>query len=102
MIFVFDFTSTSVKFLCRMCSSEPVQYFKFDQDGNMYMYEPGAGFSGEAKLVQPGDELFTVDCEYLSGDVKSESHSISMQQWDRLVRRAVQCQILNGVCLMNH
>ena len=43
----------------RMCASQPVQYFQFDSDGNMFVYPPGSGFSGIPKLVQPGDELFT-------------------------------------------
>ena len=38
---------------------EPVQYFQFDKDGNtvcMYMNRSGSGFSGEAKLIEPGFE----------------------------------------------
>ena len=42
----------------RLAKPESVQYFQFDSEGNMYMYEPGAGFSGLAKIVHPGDELF--------------------------------------------
>ena len=34
-----------------------VQYFKFDQQGNMFIYGPGVGFSGDCKFVAPGDEL---------------------------------------------
>ena len=41
----------------RLVNSEPVQYFQFDQMGNMYVYEPGSGYSGEAKLVPPSCEL---------------------------------------------
>ena len=40
-----------------MACSEDVQYFQFDKDGNMLVYEPGSGFSGECHLVRPGDEL---------------------------------------------
>ena len=36
-----------------------MQYFQFDEQGNMFMYEAGAGFSGQCKLVRQGDELFT-------------------------------------------
>ena len=39
-----------------MVASESVQYFQFDQQGNMYIFEPGAGFSGNATLVHPGDD----------------------------------------------
>ena len=31
-------------------------FFQFDQEGNMYVFEPGAGCSGDARLVKPGDE----------------------------------------------
>ena len=40
---------------CRLHSTESVQFFQFDQDGNMYIFPPGAGCSGEPKLVKPGD-----------------------------------------------
>ena len=46
-----------MRFLCRLVSNETVQYFQFDSDGNMYMYAPGAGCTGNTKLVKPGDEL---------------------------------------------
>ena len=36
---------------------ETVQYFQFDTEGNMFMFAPGCGWSGESKLVRPGDEL---------------------------------------------
>ena len=41
----------------RMAKSEGTQFFQFDSRGNMYIYAPGAGCTGEAKLVAPGDEL---------------------------------------------
>ena len=41
----------------RLAAPEDVQYFKFDQQGNMFVYAPGAGFSGKCELVRPGDEL---------------------------------------------
>ena len=31
--------------------SEDVQYMKFDHEGNLYLYEPSAGMSGEPKRV---------------------------------------------------
>ena len=43
----------------RLVASEDVQYFHFDKDGNMFIYKPGAGFSGNCKLVTPGEEIFT-------------------------------------------
>ena len=35
-----------------------VQYFQFDSAENMYIFAPGAGCTGETKIVRPGDELF--------------------------------------------
>ena len=43
----------------RLCASETGQYFQFNEHGNMYMYEPGAGFTGKYTMVKPGDELFS-------------------------------------------
>ena len=40
-----------------MAKSEDVQYFQFDQSGNMYVFEPGAGFSGVCKKVSPGEDF---------------------------------------------
>ena len=40
-----------------MATPEDVQYFQFDSDGNMYIYEPGAGCSGIPRRVEPGEEL---------------------------------------------
>ena len=37
-----------------MRASEDVQYFQFDQFGNMYVFEPGSGFSGPSVKVEPG------------------------------------------------
>ena len=34
-----------------------MQYFKFDYDGNMFVYEPGSGFNGQCYFVSQGDEL---------------------------------------------
>ena len=45
-----------VKFF-RLAQVESVQFFQFDQEGNMYVFAPGAGCSGDAKLVRPGDEM---------------------------------------------
>ena len=37
-----------------------MQYFQFDSSGNMYVYEPGSGFSGPSVKVNPGFELAEV------------------------------------------
>ena len=39
-----------------------MQYFQFDEYGNMYVYEPGSGFPGEVKLVEPGFEWSKLSC----------------------------------------
>ena len=51
-----------------------MQYFQFDSEGNMYVYRPGAGCSGIAKLVKPGDDLSSSwnDVEDHCGESESE------------------------------
>ena len=44
-------------FFCRMADPESVQFFQFDSEGNMYMFEPGAGCTGASRCVEPGDEM---------------------------------------------
>ena len=46
-------------FFFRISQPETVQFFQFDAEGNMYMFEAGVGCSGVPKLVRPGDELFS-------------------------------------------
>ena len=41
-----------------MYEPETVQFFQFDSDGNMFMFPPGSGCSGQPILVRPGEELF--------------------------------------------
>ena len=36
---------------------ESVQYFQFDESGNMCVFEPGAGFTGPSEKVDPGFEI---------------------------------------------
>ena len=61
---------------CRVSESESVQYFQFDGDGNMFIFAPGAGCTGETKLVSPGDEsIFSSDpseIDVYDTDVKEE------------------------------
>ena len=40
-----------------MSEPETTQFFQFDQEGNMYVFAPGAGCTGPTRLVKPGDEL---------------------------------------------
>ena len=43
-----------------MVCSESVQYFQFNAEGNLFVYEPGAGFSGNCVRVEPGFEMHDV------------------------------------------
>ena len=33
---------------------ESVQFMQFDADGNLFVYEPGAGYSGIPRKIQQG------------------------------------------------
>ena len=41
----------------RLACSEGVQYFQFDSQGNLYVFEPGVGCSGPCVKVEPGFEM---------------------------------------------
>ena len=47
----------------RLKQTETIQYFQFDEAGNMFCFEPGAGCSGIPWLVRPGDEFIFSSCE---------------------------------------
>ena len=47
----------SFAFVFRLRASEDIQYFQFDQDGNMFIFQPCSGFSGPAIKVEPGFEM---------------------------------------------
>ena len=49
----------------RLNTVNSIQYFQFDEEGNMFMFPPGSGCSGVPKMVRPGDELFDVKIESL-------------------------------------
>ena len=62
-----------------------MQYFRFDEQGNMFVYEGGAGFSGECHLVSPGDEMiFNRKSTFYnvneSGDRLNERESVDVSQ----------------------
>ena len=52
-----------------------MQYFQFNSEGNMFVYSPGSEFSGECKLVRPGDELFINEQLPCLGDLKEDGFS---------------------------
>ena len=56
-----------------MADVESVQFFQFDQQGNMYVFAPGAGCMGESKLVRPRDEMIFSN----SGNFGEHSNSSS-------------------------
>ena len=51
-----------------VAKSEDVQYMRFDKFGNLYLYEPGAGMSGEPKRVI---EFGSDEIVYANGGVES-------------------------------
>ena len=59
----------------RLKATKPVQYFQFDKDGNIYIYAPGAGFSGNCTLVRPGNELHTAESSTFETQVCMQSMS---------------------------
>ena len=56
---------------------EDVQYMKFDSEGNLYLYEPGAGMSGEVRrVIKFGSDNIVYADEDVTGSVgKNESSS---------------------------
>ena len=61
----------------RLVASELVQYFQFDQNGNMFVFRLGSGFSGPSVKVEPGFDMQEVQTitQELGEEVKSESLS---------------------------
>ena len=59
-IFVTIFWSLRVHvihFVFSLRASEDVQYFQFDNEGNMFVFGPGSGFTGPSVKVAIGFEL---------------------------------------------
>ena len=55
---------------------ETVQYFQFDEEGNMFIYEAAAGCTGTPKLVRPGDELFLPSSNVTTKTKESDSSQV--------------------------
>ena len=68
---------SNILFSCRLASPEDVQFFQFDQEGNMYVFPPGSGCTGIPRLVQPGEELIFSNSEELSQDLSSNVVDLS-------------------------
>ena len=56
-----------------LAKPEDVQYFQFDSDGNMYVYEPGAGCTGVVRKVAPGEELHLYNGE---SDISTQKYDL--------------------------
>ena len=57
MVLKYKFWHDKCVFYCRLAQSESVHYFRFDKDGELFVYELGAGFSGPCYKVEQGFEL---------------------------------------------
>ena len=72
-------------FLYRL-HTESVQYFQFDKEGNMYVFEPGAGFSGESVWVEPGFEVNVMQNWFSTlksaGDISTQNDARSVNVSD--------------------
>ena len=72
----------------RLRASESVQYFQFDQSGNMFVFGPGAGFSGPSLKVEPGFEMSETSQENLF-----QSHLNESAQGETSEVSAVKCEV---------
>ena len=59
-------------FVYRLVQSEDVQYFRFDENGDLFIYETGSGFSGPSFKVEQGFEINEVMQNYDMNVMKSE------------------------------
>ena len=70
---------------------ESVQYFQFDKEGNMYVFEPGSGFSGCCLRVEPGFKLNECsENSFFSDGVSGESSSVTKSP-SEICQEAVEC-----------
>ena len=61
-----------INFCYRLAQSESVQYFKFDKDGELFVYEPGVGCLGPYYKVPQGFEINDITQKSLSGSKVDE------------------------------
>ena len=57
--------------------SESVQYFQFDSEGNMFIFQPASGFTGPSLKVEPGFEMGKYSQEKLFHDSGVVSSDVS-------------------------
>ena len=65
----------------RLANTDSIQYFQFDCHGNMYIYAPSAGCTGQAKFVAPGDDLiFSNSTQWEAHDSQLLSDVVAKEQ----------------------
>ena len=72
-----------IHFVFSLRASEDVQYFQFDNEGNMFVFGPGSGFTGPCVKVAPGFELAdTTQYSVFSGETSKplSMSEVSMKQ----------------------
>ena len=78
----------------RLAKPEDVQYFQFDSNGNMYVFEPGAGCSGLARKVEPGEEW---DLTNLSNSNVSHTQTYDLIPPSNVISNVVDVKV-EGPC----
>ena len=66
---------------------EDVQYMKFDSEGNLYLYEPGAGISGEPhRVIEFGSDEIIYDCkEIVKKEEENKPKVLKVELFNRVV-----------------
>ena len=62
-------------FVHRMVKSEDVQYFTFDEHGELFVCQPGSGFSGPSYKVEQGFEMNEITQNYQGNVLESQVSS---------------------------
>ena len=82
----------------RLVCLEDVQYFQFDEQGNMFVYQPGAGFSGICKKVAPGEDFnLTWNTSNLEndGDLLSMAETLDSQNLVQLASSSASVNVIS-------
>ena len=87
----------------RLKASESVQFFQFDQAGNMYIFPAGSGCTGVPKLVKPGDAMiFTDDSKKREIFQSEESGVVSLSNETSQLLPQVSSGCLSAIPMSNH
>ena len=67
----------------RISQMETIQYFQFDQTGNMFVYPASCGCTGIPKLAKPGDDIFFSDSgeEIITNTMGSDESFVTETQY---------------------